>query len=245
MSSSVNPMHQFELKNFVNIEFFGHNFSITNGTIVLCFTFLLSLLFAFLLKRSNKLIPSRGQSALEMSLLTIRNIVSSALGEVGKRYVPFVFSIFLFVLLLNLIGLIPGTFAQTSHISITFALAMILFFLCVVITIAKRGLFGFIKSFLPAGTPWWLAPLMFVLEIFSYLVRPVSLSVRLAANMIAGHVMLDVIAFFVIMMGVFGVLPFTFLSVLMAFELFVAFLQAYIFSIFACVYLNEACGKGH
>ena len=245
MSSSVNPMHQFELKNFVNIEFFGHNFSITNGTIVLCFTFLLSLLFAFLLKRSNKLIPSRGQSALEMSLLTIRNIVSSALGEVGKRYVPFVFSIFLFVLLLNLIGLIPGTFAQTSHISITFALAMILFFLCVVITIAKRGLFGFIKSFLPAGTPWWLAPLMFVLVFFSYLVRPVSLSVRLASNMIAGHVMLDVIAFFVIMMGVFGVLPFTFLSVLMAFELFVAFLQAYIFSIFACVYLNEACGKGH
>ena len=245
MSGSVNPMHQFELKNFVNIEFFGHNFSITNGTIVLCFTVFLALIFGLLLGRFNKLVPSRGQSALEMSLLTIRNIVSSALGDVGKRYVPFVFSIFLFILLLNVIGLVPGTFAQTSHISITFALAMVLFLVCVIVTIAKRGIFGFVKSFLPAGTPWWLVPLMFVLEVFSYLVRPVSLSVRLAANMIAGHVMLDVIAFFVVMMGVFGILPFTFLSVLMAFELFVAFLQAYIFSIFACVYLNEACGKGH
>ena len=238
-------MHQFELKNFINIEFFGYNFSITNGTLVLCFTLFLSLLFAFLLGRWNKLVPNRRQSALELSLGTIRNIVSAGLGEEGRKFVPFVFSIFLFILLLNVIGLVPATFAQTSHISITFTLAIVLFFVCVFVTIAKRGIFGFIKSFIPAGTPWWLAPLLFVLELFSYLVRPVSLSVRLAANMIAGHVMLDVIAFFVVMMGVFGIVPFSFLSVLMVFELFVAFLQAYIFSIFSCVYLNEACGKGH
>ncbi len=245
MAETINPMHQFELKNFINIEFFGYNFSITNGSLAMGFVVFLALAFGFLLKKNNALIPSRAQSALEMFISTIKNIVQGSLGEEGKKYIPFVFSIFLFVLLLNLIGLIPTAFAETSHISITFALAMVIFTLCIFITIAKRGIFGFIKHFVPAGTPWWLVPLLFVLEVFSYFVRPVSLSVRLAANMIAGHVMLDVIAFFVVMMGVFGVFPFAFLSIMMAFELFVAFLQAYIFSIFACVYISEACAEGH
>ena len=237
-------MHQFELKNFVNIEAFGYNFSITNGSIVMFSVVLIALFLGLFLGKHNKLIPTRGQSAVEMALLTIRNICSGSLGEEGKKYVPFVFSIFLFILLLNIIGLIPATFAQTSHISITFTLAMMIFVLCTLITISKRG-FGFFKIFLPAGTPLWLAPLLFVLEFFSYLVRPVSLSVRLAANMIAGHVMLDVIAFFTILMGVAGILPFAFLGVMMAFELFVALLQAYIFSVFACVYINEAVHGGH
>ena len=245
MAGTINPMHQFELRNFINIEFFGHNFSITNGSLTMAVAIFLALGFGFILKRFNAVVPSRFQSVFEISLSTIQNIVKNSLGEEGKRYVPFVFSIFLFVLLLNIIGLIPTAFAETSHISITFAIAMLIFVVCVLITIFKRGIFGFIKHFVPAGTPWWLAPLLFVLEVFSYFVRPVSLSVRLAANMIAGHVMLDVIAFFVVMMGVFGLLPFAFLSVMMAFELFVAFLQAYIFSVFACVYISEACSEGH
>lgn len=244
MTRTINPMHQFELENIVNINFFGYNFSITNGSIILLTTVIVALFFGVILIREKKLIPSLKQSALELFLLTIRNIVDSSLENAGKKYVPFVFSIFLFILLLNLFGLIPGSFAQTSHISITFALAIAVFFICVLITFTKKG-FGFFKIFLPSGTPWWLMPLLFVLELFSYLVRPISLSVRLAANMIAGHVMLDVIAFFVIMMGIFGVLPFAFLSILMVFELFVAFLQAYIFSVFACVYINEACSDGH
>ncbi len=244
MTRTINPMHQFELENIVNINFFGYNFSITNGSIILLTTVIVALFFGVILIREKKLIPSLKQSALELFLLTIRNIVDSSLENAGKKYVPFVFSIFLFILLLNLFGLIPGSFAQTSHISITFFLAIAVFFICVLITFAKKG-FGFFKIFLPSGTPWWLMPLLFVLELFSYLVRPISLSVRLAANMIAGHVMLDVIAFFVIMMGIFGVLPFAFLSILMVFELFVAFLQAYIFSVFACVYINEACSDGH
>ena len=245
MANTINPMHQFELKYFVNIEFFGYNFSLTNGSIVLFFTLMIALFFGWILNRDAKrLVPTRGQTAIELSLLTIRQIVADGLGDVGKKYVPFVFSIFLFILLLNLLGLVPTAFAQTSHISITFTIALLVFLACVLITIAKKG-FKFFAIFIPSGTPWWLAPLMFVLEFFSYCVRPVSLGVRLAANMIAGHVMLDVIAFFVVMMGVFGVLPFAFLSVLMAFELFVAFLQAYIFSIFACVYINEACHGGH
>ena len=245
MAGTINPMHQFELRSFINIEFFGHNFSITNGSLTMAVAIFLALGFGFILKRFNAVVPSRFQSIFEISLSTIQNIVKNSLGEEGKRYVPFVFSIFLFVLLLNIIGLIPTAFAETSHISITFALAMLIFVVCVLITIFKRGIFGFIKHFVPAGTPWWLIPLLFILEVFSYFVRPVSLSVRLAANMIAGHVMLDVIAFFVVMMGVFGVLPFAFLSVMMAFELFVAFLQAYIFSVFACVYISEACSEGH
>lgn len=245
MAGTINPMHQFELRNFVNIEFFGQNFSITNGSLVMAITVLFALGFWFLLKRSNKLIPTRLQATLEISLSMIKNIVANSLGESGKKYIPLVFSIFLFVLLLNLIGLIPTAFAETSHISVTFSLAMIIFSLCILVTIIHRGLLGFLKSFIPNGTPWWLVPLLFVLEVFSYFVRPVSLSVRLAANMIAGHVMLDVIAFFVVLMGIFGIFPFVFLSIMMAFELFVAFLQAYIFSVFACVYISEACSEGH
>ena len=245
MSGTINPMHQFELRNFINIEFLGYNFSITNGSLTMAVAILLAICFGLVLKRFNAIVPSRFQSAFEMSLSAIQNIVKNSLGEAGKRYVPFVFSIFLFVLLLNIIGLIPTAFAETSHISVTFALATLIFIVCVLITIFKRGLLGFINHFVPSGTPWWLIPLLFILEVFSYFVRPVSLSVRLAANMIAGHVMLDVIAFFVVMMGVFGVLPFAFLSIMMAFELFVAFLQAYIFSVFACVYINEACAKEH
>ena len=245
MSAGINPMHQFELTNVVKIEAFGFNFSLTNGALVMCGAVLLAFLIGIFLSTHNKIIPTRLQSAIEMILNTIRGVCYGTLGESGKKYVPFVFSLFLFILTLNIMGLIPGTFAETSHISITFALALIMFFVCVFITIAKRGFFGFIAHFLPAGTPWWMAPLMFVLELFSYMVRPVSLAVRLAANMIAGHVMLDVIAFFVVMMGVFGILPFAFLCVLMAFELFVAILQAYIFSVFSCVYIAEACEEHH
>ena len=243
--ASINPMHQFELKNFVKIEAFGHNFSLTNGSIVLGVAVLFALFIGSFLGTHKKLIPTRLQSAVEMMLNTIYGVCYGTLGEKGEKYIPFVFSIFLFILTLNIMGLAPVAFAETSHISITFALAMIMFIVCMLITIFKRGLFGFIKHFIPAGTPWWLAPLMFILEVFSYFVRPVSLAVRLAANMIAGHVMLDVIAFFVVMMGVFGILPFAFLCVLMAFELFVAILQAYIFSVFSCVYIGEACEEGH
>ena len=244
MSGGINPMHQFELTNLINIEAFGHNFSITNGALTMFGAIVFVLIISFLLGKFNKIIPNRLQSGLEMSMLTIKNICAGSLGEIGKKYVPFVFSIFLFVLTLNLFGLIPGSFAQTSHISITFTLALVMFFVCIAIIIAKRGLKAY-KIFIPSGTPWWLVPLMFILEMFSFFVRPVSLAVRLAANMIAGHVMLDVIAFFVIMLGVAGVIPFAFLAVMMAFELFVALLQAYIFSVFSCVYINEALEGGH
>ena len=244
MVATINPMHQFELVNVVNINFFGYNISLTNGSIVFGITVAVAMLIGIVLKKTKNLVPSLPLAALEMSLLAIKNITSNSLGEAGKKHVPFVFSLFLFVLLLNLLGLIPGSFAQTSHISVTFTLAIMVFIICLLITIIKMK-FSFFKIFIPSGTPLWLAPLLFILELFSYLVRPVSLSVRLAANMIAGHVMLDVIAFFTVMMGVFGILPFAFLSILMAFELFVAFLQAYIFSVFACVYINEACHGGH
>lgn len=245
MATGINPMHQFELRNFVNIEAFGHNFSITNGAIAMFCAVVCAFGIGILLKKYNKIVPNRIQSALEMILNVIKGVCAGSLGEKGDKYIPFVFSIFLFVLILNLFGLIPGSFAQTSHISMTFALAMVMFLLCVIITISKRGIFGFVKGFVPKGTPIWMAPLMFVLEVFSYLVRPVSLSVRLAANMIAGHVMLDVIAFFVILLGVAGIFPFVFLCVMMAFELFVAVLQAYIFSVFSCVYISESLEGGH
>ena len=237
--SGINPMHQFELSNVVEIEAFGYNFSLTNGAISMFVAIGCAILMALGLRKHNKMIPNRLQSALEMIIGTLKNAVGGILGEEGEKYVPYVFSVFLFVLTLNLLGLIPGSFAETSHISMTFALALTMFFTCLMISIGKHGI-KFLKIFIPAGTPWWLAPLMFVLEFFSYCIRPVSIAIRLAANMIAGHVMLDVIAFFVIMMGVFGVLPLAFLMILMAFEAFVAILQAYIFSIFTSVYISES-----
>jgi F-type H+-transporting ATPase subunit a len=161
-------------------------------------------------------------------------------GPKGKKFVPLMFTLFMFILTCNLFGMIPYSFTVTSHISITFALAMMVFLLVTLLGFYLHG-FHFFSLFLPAGTPWWLAPLMVVIELFAYLARPVSLSLRLAANMVAGHVLLKVVAGFVVSMAIYlKFLPIPFIVVLIGFEIFVAILQAYIFTILSCVYLNDA-----
>ncbi|NDA91594.1 MAG: ATP synthase F0 subunit A, partial [Alphaproteobacteria bacterium] len=148
--------------------------------------------------------------------------------------------LFMFIMVCNLFGMIPYGFTVTSHISITFALAMMVFLLVTLLGFILHG-FHFFSLFLPAGTPWWLAPLMILIELFAYLARPVSLSLRLAANMVAGHVLLKVIAGFIVSMAFYlKIFPIPFISVLIGFEIFVAILQAYIFTILSCVYLNDA-----
>jgi len=152
-----------------------------------------------------------------------------------------VFTLFMFVLFGNLLGMLPYSFTFTSHIIVTFAMALGIFTFVTLLAIFKHGPIKFIGFFLPAGTPWWMAPLMFFIEIFAYMARPVSLSVRLAANMLAGHTMLKVIAGFVVTLGLIGGwVPLSLLVVLTGFEFFVAILQAYIFTILTCVYINDA-----
>ena len=160
-------------------------------------------------------------------------------GEDAKKYIPFVFTLFMFILTCNLLGMLPFSFTVTSHIIVTFGMAIVVFVGVTIIGFMRHG-FHYLSLFLPSGTPIAMAPLMIFTEFFAYMVRPVSLSVRLAANMTAGHIVMKVIASFVIMAPIIGVVPFALLTVLTGFELFVAVLQAYIFTILSCVYLTDA-----
>jgi F-type H+-transporting ATPase subunit a len=180
------------------------------------------------------------QLSAELMYVLISDMLNQNVGPKGRKFVPLIFTLFMFILLCNLLGMIPYGYTVTSHISITFALAMMVFLLVTIVGFVKHGL-HFFSLFLPKGTPWWLAPLMVVIEMFAYLARPVSLSLRLAANMVAGHVLLKVIAGFVVSLTIFlKIVPIPLMVVLIGFEIFVAILQAYIFSILTCVYLNDA-----
>jgi F-type H+-transporting ATPase subunit a len=180
------------------------------------------------------------QSAGEMVYELVSNIIEGSAGSEGKKYLPVIFTVFIFILFCNLVGMIPYSFAVTSHIIVTFAVAFCVFIAITALGFAKHG-FHYLSLFLPEGTPIIMAPLMIVIELFSYLSRPVSLSVRLAANMTAGHIVIKLLASFVIMGGLgLGIFPFAFLTILQGFEIFVAVLQAYIFTILSCVYLNDA-----
>lgn len=237
---AVHPMHQFELKRLLVLNVAGYDISITNGSLAIMVTVgIVSFLTLFFRSKRKNLIPTKLQAFLEHIMFSMQSIINDNLSKDGRKYFNLIFSLFIFILSLNLLGLLPFSFTETSHISITFSLGLMIFFITVCISIAKHGLL-FFKVFIPHGTPLWLAPLMFVLELFSFLMRPVSLGIRLAANMMAGHIMLDVLAFFVIVMKWLGVFPFAFLTVMMGFEFFVSLLQSYIFTVFACVYISEA-----
>jgi F-type H+-transporting ATPase subunit a len=200
---------------------------------------------------ARNLIPSRIQSLAELSYEFVANTLKSSVGEEGMKFFPFVFSIFMFVLVANLIGIIPFTFSVTSHLIVTLALALMVFLTVLLYGFYKNGL-GFFKLFVPHGIPIYILPLIVVIEVISFLSRPVSHSVRLFANMLAGHITLKVFAGFVASMSAIGavgiagsVLPLAMTTALTALELLVAFLQAYVFAILTCIYLNDALHPGH
>jgi len=168
----------------------------------------------------------------------VSGIVHNNAGKEAMQFFPLIFSLFMFVLFANLCGMIPMSFTVTSHIIVTFAMAAILFIGITILGFVKHGT-HFLSLFLPAGTPWWMVPLMIVIELVSYMARPISLSIRLAANMLAGHLLLKIVAGFV-MIGLLGVFPFAFLLIFTGFEIFIACLQAYIFTLLICIYLNDA-----
>jgi F-type H+-transporting ATPase subunit a len=236
-----NPLEQFAIHYYTDLpSVFGVNINFSNSALFMVLIVLAASIFILLSMKNKELIPGRWQSLAEISYELVANTVKENVGQEGRHYFPFIFSIFMFVLIGNLAGMMPYGFTVTSHIAVTFALAMVIFVGVTLIAIIKHGtkFFGF---FLPHGTPWWMAPLMVFIELFAYLARPISLSIRLAANMMAGHTMLKVIAGFVIGLGwALGWAPIALLVVLTGFEIFVAILQAYIFTVLTCVYLNDA-----
>lgn len=190
--------------------------------------------------RQRAIVPGRWQSAVEMSYDFIANLLKDNVGSEGRRYFPFIFSLFMFILFGNIMGLLPGAFTITSHIIVTFAMAAVVFVGVTIIGFARHGL-HFFGYFVPPGAPLWLLPIMIPIEVISYFIRPMSLSVRLFANMVAGHVMLAVIGGFAFALGVWaGWLPVAVVSVLFGLELLIACLQAYVFTILTCIYLHDA-----
>lgn len=234
------PLDQFKIKEIANIELFGHEVILTNSAVFMMLAGLFIVVYFALAFKGKKLIPTRLQLSGELVYGLITDTVNQNIGVKGKKFVPLIFTLFMFIMTCNLFGMIPYGFTVTSHISVTFALAIVVFLLVTLLGFFLHGL-HFFSLFLPKGTPWWLAPLMVIIELFTYLARPISLSLRLTANMVAGHVLLKVIAGFVVSMAIyFKIFPIPFISILIGFEIFVAILQAYIFTILSCVYLNDA-----
>ncbi|WNJ99274.1 F0F1 ATP synthase subunit A [Thalassospiraceae bacterium LMO-JJ14] len=234
------PLAQFEIKTLVDINIAGIDASFTNSSLFMVLTVATVSLFLVGGMRRSALVPGRWQSLAELSYVFIAGLLKDTVGSEGRPYFPFIFTIFMFVLVGNLWGLMPYAFTFTSHIAVTFAMAFFIFVGVTVIAIAKHKL-HFLAFFMPPGVPIVMAPLLVPIEIISYLSRPISLSVRLFANMLAGHTLLKVFAGFIISLGIAaGWLPFVFVVALTGLEFVIAFLQAFVFTILTCLYLNDA-----
>ena len=239
MAEAHSPITQFEIKTLIPIQLGGLDISFTNAAAMMTLSVVTVCLFMVLSMRGHALVPNRLQSIAEMSYIFIANLVRDTVGAEGRPYFPFIFSIFFFILLGNLFGMIPYSFTFTSHIIVTFALAGFIFIGVTLIGIYKHKL-HFLSFFLPPGVPMWMAPLLVPIEIISYLSRPVSLSVRLFANMMAGHLLLKVFAGFIVPLGLLGIMPLAFLVALTGLEVVIALLQAFIFTILTCLYVSDA-----
>jgi F-type H+-transporting ATPase subunit a len=234
-----NPLHQFTIERIVPLHIGKLDVSFTNSALFMVLAVLLITALVLLTTRNARLVPSRWQSVTELFYETIAKMIDEYVGHGGERYFPFVFTLFMFILFGNFLGMIPYSFTFTSHIIVTFAMAAVVFVGVTIIGIARHGL-HFLSLFAPAGVPLWLLPLLVPIEMISYFIRPFTLSIRLFANMVAGHAMLAIFAGFVISLGIFGVLPLAVTSALILLELLVAGLQAYVFAVLTCLYLRDA-----
>jgi F-type H+-transporting ATPase subunit a len=250
---AADPIAQFQIKKIVTLGHIGgHEIALTNSALFMMGAVAIILGLTWLAATQRRLVPGRVQSLAEMTYEFVANTVRSTAGNDGMRFFPLVFSLFTFVLVLNLLGMIPGFFTVTSHIAVTGALAVLVILVVIVYGIYKNGL-KFFKLFWPSGVPLFIMPLITLIEILSFLSRPLSLSVRLFANMLAGHITLKVFASFIGLLAtslgvagwLVGILPLGMLVALTALEFLVAFLQAYVFTILTCLYLNDAIHPGH
>jgi len=245
------PIHQFQIQNIFPIEVGGMDFSFTNSSLFMVLTVAATSAFLIFSTSGRGLVPSRVQSVSEMMYEFVASTLRSAAGTDGMRFFPLVFSLFMFVLVANLFGMFPYFFTITSHIIVTFALAMLVIMTVIIYGFMRNGM-KFLKLFVPSGVPGALIPLVTLIEVISFLSRPISLSVRLFANMLAGHITLKVFSGFVVSLsamgavGVFGaILPLGMTVALTALEFLVAFLQAYVFTVLTCMYLNDAIHPSH
>ena len=243
---AANPMYQFNVYRIgPEIKFGVVNLSFTNASLFMTISAVTILLLLFFGTKKKLLIPSKLQLITEMSYTFIAKMINDTAGSNAKAFFPFIFTLFMFVLFCNMIGMLPYSFTVTSHIIVTFVLAALVFVGITILGFIKHG-FRYLELFVPKGVPKLLLPLIIIIEIISYLSRPVSLSVRLFANMMAGHTMLKVFGGFVISLGLLGGwLPLSFSVALTGLEILVAFLQAYVFAILTCIYLNDALNLNH
>lgn len=243
----ANPLHQFEINTIVPIKIGGIDASLTNSSVFMIVAVILVTGFFVLGVKSRALVPGRLQSVVELAYEFVANMLRTNVGSEGRAYFPFIFSLFFFILMGNMLGMVPYGFTYTSHLAVTLGMAVVISIGTSVIAFAKHGI-GFFGFFLPHGTPWYVAPLLVPIEILSYFFRPISLGLRLFANMTAGHTLLKVFAGFaagfVASMGVLGVLPaiipMAATVALTGLEFLIAFLQAYVYAVLACIYLNDA-----
>jgi F-type H+-transporting ATPase subunit a len=239
------PMVQFEIHKIFPLDLFGHDISFTNSSLMMVVA--LALICAFMIFAMNRraLVPTRLQSMAEITYEYVASMVRDSLGQDGMKYFPWIFSIFMFVLVLNIIGLIPGNFTVTSHIIVTGALALMVWVFATLLGFWLHGV-GYLKLFVPEGVPFWLMPIIIPIELVSYFIRPISHSVRLFANMMAGHTMLEVFAGFAVLLPWWGkIAPAGFMVAFTGLEVLVAFLQALIFAVLTCIYLNDAVHMHH
>lgn len=248
MSQGHSPLEQFKIKPLVDFEAFGYDLSFTNSSLMLALVALTIILFFTFGTRNASLVPSRFQVLVEMLYEAIADMVKDNVGMEGKKYFPFVLSVFLLVLGCNLLGMLPYSFTATTHIAITFGLGLFAFFIINIIGFARNGI-RYLGLFVPKGVPAWSVPIISVIEIVSYLIRPFSLAIRLAAAMTAGHIVMKIFAGFIISLAalslggfeyVLSLFPLVFATALVGLELLVSFIQAFIFSILICIYLNDA-----
>ena len=233
------PLAQFEIHPIFDFKMGSFDLSFTNASLFMVLATSCIIFFMMGATRYRAMIPGRLQCAAEMLYEFIAGMIMENVGKDGLKFFPLIFSAFMFILFCNLLGMTPYSFTATSHIAVTFALAATLFLIVTLYGIVRHGT-HFFALFVPEGVPSWIMPLIVPIELVSYIVRPVSLSIRLAANMIAGHVLLKIFAGFVVTLGVWGIFPQAFLVMFIGFEIFIACLQAYIFTMLLCIYLNDA-----
>jgi F-type H+-transporting ATPase subunit a len=246
---AVDPIHQFAIHDIAQIG--GTQIHLTNSAIYMAIAVGLTMLLLLGTTGSRRLVPTRMQSVAELTYELMANTLRNTAGEEGMKFFPFVFSLFMFILFANLVGLIPYAFTVTSHIIITAALALLVFFTVIIYGFWTHGL-GWLKLFVPHGIPTFMIPLIVVIELLSFFSRPISHSVRLFANMLAGHITLKLVAGFIGMLGGVGLVgwlaaiaPLALTVALTALEFLVAALQAFVFAILTCIYLNDAIHPAH
>lgn len=233
------PLDQFTIKPLVSIDIGGADLSFTNSSLAMLITVASVSLFLVVGMSRGRLVPGRWQSMAELSYEFVAGLLKETVGNEGRRYFPWIFTLFMFILFGNMLGMIPSAFTFTSHIIVTFAMALAVFTFVTLLAVVKHG-FRFFSFFVPPGAPKAMWPLLIPIEVISYLSRPVSLSVRLFANMLAGHTLLKVFAGFVVALGFAGIVPLLFIVALTGLEILIAFLQAYVFTILTCLYINDA-----